>query len=672
MKKLKLILSFVTFAFCLCGLAFGVYSAIQVEYTTSGSINYVVNDVFTKVETQIYHSTSTELTPEGLLRKNVVTFADGEIPQGVELHTGEGSENLTPIITYDPDTEQALEKLGETLTKQSGVDLTYGKYNSAQGQKSNSYAYYIFITITNYGNDLIHASVSNASTFVNTFSLHSGNVVISGRIPSKVFYSKTIVLGLTLRDFMSTSTGDIDFTITVSKGDLPQEPEPEFGQIDIVNDSSNVPQAYITQMWIDDELQNGTFTPANSVDVQSINIGDTLAGRASGTADYNITKVTLYMYSLSSSPYLRVRISYYELPSSTNFQLVNSSVYLPRTPEGEQPKAVPVDIYFQNKGTWSIDISNLQSFLKFEPVDTLMHYDETDADDPYYYVEMGTYKGTDQVEYIRWRYVTSDLTGYAQATDPIDTTNLSNLTGMYIQETYVDEYSSSSSSTSILQVSFENSFTIDYDSDLLYHHTEPGLENVQPNEYRASNIRKYLNLTNDDVVSKGYSGNYQNATPSGVQSNLCNDLNININSDIIYNQITARPLTNSEGTGLYDNMKYDTSGGKLECDISYGVPYENKAGSIDDSNFDKFWIPSYYEMYKLFTDDSGANTTGSCPSRAWHTQSGSAVSYYWLRPTSSITSNSSCSVTSSGILAYVNRVSDVIACRAAFQIAQGK
>ena len=552
-----------------------------------------------------------------------------------------------------------MQNWGETLTKQSGVDLTYGKYNSAQGQNSNSYAYYLLITITNYGNQPIHASVSNASTFVNTFSLHSGNVGVPARTSSKFFYSKTIVLGLTLRDFLSTSTGDIDFTVTVSKGDLPQEPEPEFGQIDIVNDSSNVPQAYITQMWIDDELQNGTFTPANSVDVQSINIGDTLAGRASDTADYNITKVTLYMYSLSSSPYLRVRISYFKLPSSTNFQLVNSSVYLPRTPEGEQPKAVPVDIYFQNKDTDSIDISNLQSFLKFEPVDTLMHYDETED---YYYVEMGTYKGTDQVEYIRWRYVTSDLTGYAQATNPNDTTTLSDLTGMYIQETYVDEYSLSSLS-SIHKVSWENSYKGNY-------HTETGLEEVKANEYRASNIRKYLNFTDDDVVSKdcdyssssGYYG-------SGVQSNLCKDLNIDIDNDIIYNQITARPLTNSEGTGLYDNMYESTSGGKVECDTSYALPYPDGEGSIDDSNFDKFWLPSYYEMYKLFTNDSGANTAGSCPSRVWRADGQDA--FYFLR-----------TPFSGSRYDFVNGVScygdfrngfDVMAndeaCRAAFQIA---
>ncbi len=670
MKRLKLLLSFVAFVFCLGGLAFGVYSAIQIEYKTSGSINYEVNDVFTKVETQIYHSTSTQLTTEKQLRENIVTFADGEIPQGVELHTGEGAENLTPIITYDPDTEQALEKLGETLTKQSGVDLTYGKYNFAQGQNSNSYAYYLLVTITNYGNQPIHASVSNASTFVNTFSLHSGNVGIPGRTPSKFFYSKTIVLGLTLRDFLSTSTGDIDFTVTVSKGDLPQEPEPEFDQIDIVDTSVDNPQAYITQMWIDDELQNGTFTPANSVDVQSINIGDTLAGRASTTEDYNITKVTLYMYSLSSSPYLRVRISYYELPSSTNFQLVNSSVYLPRTPEGEQPKAVPVDIYFQNKDTSSIDISNLQSFLKFEPVDTLMQYDDTDADDPYYYVEMGTYKGTDQVEYIRWRYVTSDLTGYAQATNPKDTTTLSDLTGMYIQETYVDEYSSSNS---IHKVSWENSYIYESGATPYYHHTETGLEKVPANEYRASNIRKYLNLTNDDVVSKDYS--YSSSSGyygSGVQSNLCNDLNININSDIIYNQITARPLTNSEGTGLYDNMKSGISGGKIECDTSYGVTYPDGEGSIDDNNFDKFWLPSFYEMYKLFKNDSGGNTTGSCPSRVWHTQSGSVVSYYWLRSPNSGNDIYASYVHSSGNLYNVDLVYSCNACRAAFQIASGK
>ena len=154
-----------------------------------------------------------------------------------------------------------------------------------------------------------------------------------------------------------------------------------------------------------------------------------------------------------------------------------------------------------------------------------------------------------------------------------------------------------------------------------------------------------------------------------MQSNLCNDLNININSDIIYNQITARPLTNSEGTGLYDNMQYGPSGEKVECDTSYGVPYENKEGSIDDSNFDKFWLPSYYEMYKLFTDDSGGNTTMSCPSRVWYTQSGSAVSWYWLRSHGSSDGSYASFVFSHGELSYNTYVCNLGACRAAFQIA---
>lgn len=655
-KKFKLLLSLASFMFCIAVLCFGVFSAIQVEYKTTGSINYQVEDVFTRVETQIYHSTSTELTTEKQLRENIVTFADGEIPEGLELHTGAGSENLEPIITYDPNTEETLVSMGETLTEQTGVDLTYGKYNASQGQNSNSYAYYIFITITNYGNEPINASVSNASAFVNTFSLHSGNVGISARTPSKVFYSKTIVLGMVLRDFMSTSTGDIDFTVTVSTGDLEQEPEPEFDHIDIVNDSSNVPQAYITQMWIDDELQNGTFTPANSVDVQSINIGDTLAGRASSTDDYNITTVTLYMYSLSTSPYLRVRISYYTLPTSSNFRLVHSSVYLPAggTPE----TAIPVKIYFQNTGTSSVNISKLQSFLKFEPVDTLMQYDDTDTSDPYYYVEMGTYKGDDRVEYIRWRYLTSDLTGYASATDPIDTTNLSDLTGMYILETY-------NTSTMPITVSWENSYIYESGADLIFHHTETGLETVVPNDYRASNIRKYLNLTNDlgenAYVSKDYSSSNNTYSPSGIQSNLCNDLNIDPESDIIYQQISARDLTNEEGTGLYDNMHGSSSGGVLTYDDSVGIPYPN-GGSIDDNaGFDKFWLPSYYEVYHLLGSSDA--------DRVWYNTSGSGQ-YYWLRSPHRTFTTSACNVYSSGQINRddVSSNSDGNAARAAFQI----
>ena len=116
-------------------------------------------------------------------------------------------------------------------------------------------------------------------------------------------------------------------------------------------------------------------------------------------------------------------------------------------------------------------------------------------------------------------------------------------------------------------------------------------------------------------------------------------------------------------------MRDQPRGGALTYDDSVGIPYPN-GGIIDDNaGFDKFWLPSYYEMYNLFTDDEGYKTTNSCPSRVWHTQTGSAGSYYWLRSPRSGSYRANVVFSSTGSLNYDLFVYQTYsAARAAFQI----
>ncbi len=410
--------------------------------------------------------------------------------------------------------------------------------------------------------------------------------------------------------------------------------------------------------------ENGKLTSQTLENFKGVYLND-----SSGETEINIgtpgvpvsekLEIEIKLTSLDTTNYQKVTLLYTQ---PEGYDVRNTSTILQPNPNSVTSGAITgtFKIYVKSDTATDLDISSLNLSIGFENYGTsLLKYDTTND---YYYVEMGTMpkliSGTNyKSEYIRWRYITSDLTEYAEATDPKDTTNLSDLTGMYIQETYVDDETHN--------VSWENSY-INESGTLNFHHTEMGLEGVNANEYRASNIRKYLNLTNDDVVSKSYSGDLH-VTPSGVQSNLCNDLNIDPESDIIYKQITARPLTNSEGTGLYDNMLRSTSGGKVECDTTYIVQYPDGENSINDTDFDKFWLPSYYEMYKLFINESGINTVGPCPSRIWHTQSGSAVRHYWLRSPGTL-SYGAWYVNSSGYLISDDLVNSYYACRAAFQI----
>ena len=649
-RKSKLLLSLMSLCLSVAVLVFGVYSAMSVSYQVTGNVSYNVQDVFVKIDLSVYKSTLQNPLDLETHKGNITTIQNAtSLPVA---DTQVIAEMKDSVETYNIETGEVINPGATLEDSYNGLDFVYGApdVENTRGTEASTmawefpednkaWAFYIVLDITNYGEDIVNAKITNNTTgdTQNTYFEQTGGV----NIPAKsgdTYGSARLVIGLAVADVTKAASGDFSYTVTVDKGEIKTGVE-------------------VTGLKINGEQQS--IEPFLLGSETNTNLPSTMVEVPVGTAEIaGRSEIELDVFS-SLPSYARMFVTNND--TNSNIKVNASSAYI----KGNGVYKIYID-NTSTTTTQTLDLSDVS--ISYDKKDTLMQYDDAEN---YYYVEMGTYmpSGETTNEYIRWRYLTSDLTGYAQATNPNDTTNLSDLTGMYIQETYVDEYSSFSSSTSIHQVSWENSYIQESGATPDYHHTETGLEKVKANEYRASNIRKYLNLTNDDVVSKDY--NYSSSSGyygSGVQSNLCKDLNIDIDSDIIYNQITARPLTNSEGTGLYDNMKYGTSGGKVECDISYGVPYENKAGSIDDNNFDKFWLPSFYEMYKLFKDNSGANTKSSCPSRVWHTQSGSAVSYYWLRSPNSSRNNYAYVVDYSGNLGNSNVVSDIKACRAAFQI----
>ena len=55
-RKSKLFLSLASMMFAVALLCFGVYSAISVNYTLSGSVSYQVTDAFVEITTKVYAS----------------------------------------------------------------------------------------------------------------------------------------------------------------------------------------------------------------------------------------------------------------------------------------------------------------------------------------------------------------------------------------------------------------------------------------------------------------------------------------------------------------------------------------------------------------------------------------------------------------------------------------
>ena len=258
----------------------------------------------------------------------------------------------------------------------------------------------------------------------------------------------------------------------------------------------------------------------------------------------------------------------------------------------------------------------------------------------YYYVEMGTVMRDTENEYIRWRYISAD------GETPIGDATVSSLNGTYILETF----------DAVLRTSWENSYINESGATPDYHHTEDELLSVAANDYRASNIRQYLNLTGEEQVYKSSSvSSSAGFYGSGAQGNLCTDLNIDPQNDIVYEQIRSRSIAD-----LYTDMSADNNIPPTPSDITPSTAnVRTPSGEIiPDSGFDKFWLLSYYEAYTLL---SSSTTIGHDSGRAWDDN-------YWLRsPRSGFYSNAY-HVRSSGIFNNLYPVNFDYACRAAFQI----
>ena len=354
-------------------------------------------------------------------------------------------------------------------------------------------------------------------------------------------------------------------------------------------------------------------------------------------------EIDIKLTSLEPDIYKKVIVSYTKL-SGIDVQSTSTILQPNEDRLINSTYSSTLKIFITSENTTSLDLSFLNLTIGFEDYGTsLLKQDTTEG---YYYVEMGTlpkvisgsnYKN----EYVRWRYISADGETKIGDTQPSD------LKGWYILETY----------NALLLTSWENSFIYESGATPSYHHTEDELLSVASNDYRASNIRQYLNLTGEEQVYKSYSGNSSAGFyGSGTSSNLCTDLNIDPQNDIVYKQIRSRSIAD-----LYTDISANNNTPSSPSDITPNTAsVKTPSGEIiPDSGFDKFWLLSHYEAYTLL---SSGTTISSDSGREWD-------SNYWLRSPNSGSSNRAFYVCSSGDLDYTYIVYDYDnACRAAFQI----
>ncbi len=217
-RKFKLFFSLASLCLSVAMLCFGVYSAMSVNYSVSGSVSYEVRDVFVNIELSVYRSMSDTPIKSHTENENKLLSAQSETVEGFELL----QDYNNTVSTYDPQTGK-VESPGKDWTEPSydGLNFTYG---APGAEDSNAYTFYIVLDITNYGSELINATVINNTTTAeqNTIFDQTDNINIPAKAEG-VNGSGRIVLGLALDDVTRSANGDFNYEITVSMGELPNE-----------------------------------------------------------------------------------------------------------------------------------------------------------------------------------------------------------------------------------------------------------------------------------------------------------------------------------------------------------------------------------------------------------------------------------------------------------------
>ena len=364
------------------------------------------------------------------------------------------------------------------------------------------------------------------------------------------------------------------------------------------------------------------------------------------------TTLTISMTSLNAN-YIKNIVSYdsgevdYNTTGTSGTLFVHStSLYLPQNPSEQLTSGVSKDLtIYVNNNTGSLTtISGLQ--VSFEEKESLLQADTTNN---YWYVEMGTVMGQTQSEYIRWKYIASvdDSTGSDVATKyaTFDASTAPTGEGYFYLETNVLTAIGRDGTNKMIEVSFNN----DYTNSSSYYHNLHGWTNVRANDYATSNVRQYIN-GNDSYDSFTSSNSIH--TPSGRESNMYDDLNIDTANDIIYNQIITRSL---------GELYQDNSGGSSSATSPTDVAFPDLSGAdagyqYQETDEDAFWLLSYYEVYNLVGSSSS--------DRVWTSDS---VNSYWLRSPTSFSSSGAYFVSESGYLNNTTVRSSTYAARAAFK-----
>ena len=347
-KKIKMFFSLMSLCFSLAVLCFGVYSAMTVSYSITGSVSYEVNDVFVDLTTKLYMSTSNELTteaqqiakfqeltglptlPDDLVDTGYIdqhsTYHDGQIVSPGGLAEFDNSGNLLPI--------------------------NYGSYT--QGGNS-AYAYYIVVEIENMGTETINAQIDLGNFEGNNNTLNSIVKADPSHVEIPGQKSGYLVVGLALKDATQSAEENFDFSVSVNPGEEAD------------------PMLYFQVGHEDADLSNVTMKLANSQDTPVITSDSSLEVLTSSqyVEKQTIDNNNVYMFTIETTnfeqciDYIDVKFNFKSNDFTYGFTqtgLSENMFVLPGnnyTIESEYPKIKEVINFLINNDMESLEQSNL-------------------------------------------------------------------------------------------------------------------------------------------------------------------------------------------------------------------------------------------------------------------------------------------------------------------------
>mgnify|MGYP003296472180 CR=1 FL=1 len=482
-KRAKILASVCSLVVALCAFSFGVFAATKVSYEMSNTVSYLIQDALVKITRTV------EYVPLAINQEVIPPSFD------------ESLVSTVPAAAWVKSSEATFQTYNDAGTWQEPESYSNGEISDSVNINFNlGYAYRVIIKISSPSSDGVKVNYNIPSTIKqNVFMRQGTSTIANGSI---VTDEKEIVYYVGLSDATIHVGTNVDFEkITLSI----KNPDQVSTAQDIYLHNALTSSGELTQF-----ANTYSSVEQNPIDFSGITV-------ASGQTETN----TLNMSALSSS-YTKVNLYYTALP--TDVSVKASSCYLPQNPTNStsQTYSREYKIYITNNSSSDIDVSTLDLNLGYE--ETSGNLLQHDTQNKYYYVEMGTISKSNQIEYIRWRYVSGDgQNRYNYSANSAPTGQ-----GYFILETYVGVVTGRSN-YAINACSYNNDYETTDDG---WYHVENGWTNIKATDYATSTARQYIN-GNKVYKGHGYSGESNVTIPGGHYSDMYTDFNIDAENDKI-------------------------------------------------------------------------------------------------------------------------------------------